>query len=65
MLRNNQTIDVPNWNDVEPGKDKWTILNLEHHGQDGCYMVPYVFQGNHWVSYYDEWSSATKEILVT
>ena len=50
----NETIEDPRWDDLEPGKESWTIYDKEHGNWDGCYLAPYMYQGRYWVSYDDE-----------
>ena len=43
----NETIEDPNWSDVELGVDKWSIHNKESGDWDGAYLAPYMYQVKH------------------
>ena len=44
----NDTIEDANYQDMKPGIENWNFFT------DGCYMSPYAYQGQFWVSYDDE-----------
>ena len=43
----NETIEDPNWSDVELGVEKWSIHNKESGDWDGAYLAPYMYQVKH------------------
>ena len=43
----NETIEDPNWSDVELGVDKWSIHDKESGDWDGAYLAPYMYQVKH------------------
>ena len=43
----NETIEDPNWSDVELGVDKWSIHDKDSGDWDGAYLAPYMYQVKH------------------
>ena len=60
QLFNNDTIDYPGWAGVEPGLDHWTVHDHAHGNVDMCYLTPYAYQGEYWISYEDQESVDVK-----
>jgi len=56
----NETVEDPRWEDLEVGRDKWTIYDHQNGKVDGCYLSPYMYQGRYWISYDDEESVDVK-----
>jgi len=50
----NDTIEDPRWQDLTPGIENWNFFT------DGCYMAPYAYQKQFWISYDDEASTDIK-----
>ena len=43
-----------------PGPEHWTVHDQAHGNIDTCYLVPYAYQGQYWLSYEDPWSVGLK-----
>jgi len=56
----NETVEDPRWGDLVLGRENWNIFDHENGQVDGCYMSPYMYQGEHWISYDDEASVDVK-----
>ena len=50
----NETVEDPRWGDVVLGKENWNVHDKENGNWDGCYLSPYMYQGQYWISYDDE-----------
>jgi len=56
----NETVEDPRWGDLVLGRENWNIYDHLSGNVDGCYLSPYMYQGNYWISYDDEESIDVK-----
>ena len=60
QLLHNDTIQCDGWEGVEPGLDHWVVHDHDHGNIDKCYLAPYAYQGEFWISYEDPSSVGVK-----